>query len=338
MALWGLGFAGADYAATPALAHELLDFFEQRGVTVMGGVPTYWRLGIRDAKPGSQWASVFRRFAIISPWTGNRYGDRTAAVGYARLILAGDVAEAARAGAELVPVVYPGISAHNRDSVSRPGEEQPLNVVPRLGGAFWWTQMKAFHEAGATTFYGAMYDEVDEGTAMYKLAPNATRLPVGPTLLALDADGYALPSDWYLRLAGAATTRLRKGTPFEAVPPLALPGGAEWPPPDGTPLIDALTPAVAAAGQQVTISGAGFGAVQGAGYVSFGDDKTAWGAPGCAATFDLRSWSDGRIVFTVPTPSGPNGIYHVEPGSVATAAVTNAAGRESFPAPLLIGS
>jgi hypothetical protein len=46
---------------------------------------------------------------------------------------------------------------------------------------------------------------VDEGTAMFKLAPDAGSRPVEGDFLTLDADGRALPSDWYLSLAGVAT-------------------------------------------------------------------------------------------------------------------------------------
>jgi hypothetical protein len=57
--------------------------------------------------------------------------------------------------------------------------------------------------------YNAMFDEVDEGTAMYKLTPTKAMAPVDGKTLTLDADGYKLPSDWYLRLAGEASKVLR---------------------------------------------------------------------------------------------------------------------------------
>ena len=53
--------------------------------------------------------------------------------------------------------------------------------------------------------YGAMFDEVDEGAAMFKLAPTAAELPAQDTFVPLNIDGTNLPSDWYLRMAGAAT-------------------------------------------------------------------------------------------------------------------------------------
>lgn len=338
VALWGLGFAGPDYPTTPEVAHGLLDFFERKRVTLMGGVPTYWRQGINDSKSGPEWAAVYRRFAIISPWTVGRYPDVAGAVRYARLVVAADVAEAARVGAELVPVVFPGASNHNQQGVVHPTVPPPaLNRIPRRAGAFWWAQMKAFQEAGAKTVYGAMFDEVDEGTAMFKMAATTAELPVGPSLVPLDADGYGLPSDWYLRLAGAATLRLRGGIAFEPTPPLALPGGAQWPQPVRVPTITSVSPRVASAGQQVTLGGMDFGAGQGRGYVTFADAGTAWGAPECAATFSLSSWSEVQVTLTVPTPSGPDGVYHVVPGTEAIISVTNDGGQKSNDATLTIG-
>ncbi len=62
--------------------------------------------------------------------------------------------------------------------------------------------------------YNAMFDEVDEGTAMYKIAATSNDQPVGVPLVSLDADGTSLPNDWYLRLAGAATQMLRGEIPL----------------------------------------------------------------------------------------------------------------------------
>jgi hypothetical protein len=67
--------------------------------------------------------------------------------------------------------------------------------------------------------YIAMYDEVDEGTAMYKLAPTASEKPVDGKFISADQDGVALPSDWYLRLASATSSILRgKAKNTEAIP------------------------------------------------------------------------------------------------------------------------
>ena len=92
------------------------------------------------------------------------------------------------------------------------------------------------------------------------------------------------------------------------------------------PVATSLSSATASAGQQVTINGSGFGAAQGSGYVAFSDNGINWGAPGNAATFQVDSWSDTAITFTVPTPSGSTSQYYVEPGTYASARVTTSSG------------
>jgi predicted alpha-1,2-mannosidase len=102
------------------------------------------------------------------------------------------------------------------------------------------------------------------------------------------------------------------------------------------PVVDSLSPPTASAGQQVTINGTGFGASQGSGYVQFSDNGINWGAPGNAASLTIDSWSNTSITFTVPTPSGSNGQWHVFPGTNATVAVVPAGGSPSDAAVLQI--
>jgi len=58
-----------------------------------------------------------------------------------------------------------------------------------------------------------MFDEVNEGTAVFKLAENAAQTPTEGKFVTLDADkGYKnIPSDWYLRIIGNATKLVRGG-------------------------------------------------------------------------------------------------------------------------------
>lgn len=53
----------------------------------------------------------------------------------------------------------------------------PLNAIPRLQGRFFWSQITAAKRAGADMLYVAMFDEVDEGTAIFKVTNDP---PVGP--------------------------------------------------------------------------------------------------------------------------------------------------------------
>jgi hypothetical protein len=96
-----------------------------------------------------------------------------------------------------------------------------------------------------------------------------------------------------------------------------------------SPVAASLSPATAAAGQQVTIHGSGFGASQGSGYVTLSDDGTIWGAPGSSNTLPVDSWNDTAITFTVPEPSGASGAVHVDPGTDASVQVVDSSGSAS---------
>jgi hypothetical protein len=96
-----------------------------------------------------------------------------------------------------------------------------------------------------------------------------------------------------------------------------------------TPVITFSSPATPAAGQQVTVTGSGFGAAQGSSYLTFSDNGTNWGAPPDQASFTIDSWSDSAVTFTVPQPSGTNGQWAVTPGTTAHITVTTSAGTSN---------
>ena len=135
--------------------------------------------------------------------------------------------KAARAlGVDYMPVIFPGFSWANLMRARQQPDKALFNQIPRRCGRFYWRQVYNALTAGASMLYGAMFDEVDESTAMFKVQPNAEQSPVrgissGTSFVALDADGCRLPSDWYLRLAGAATATLHDGT--RPLPNLPLP-------------------------------------------------------------------------------------------------------------------
>jgi hypothetical protein len=205
LAIWGLGFR--DRAPTPEQAAELIDFFknnpEQRyRVTLVGGIPARWRTLSRDSQTEDAWTQVYRSFDILSPWTVGRFRDDESTDRFYREEVAPDLMETDRLGLGYLPVVFPGFSWHNMNPTA------PSNPIPRRGGRFFWHQVEQALQAGTTMLYGAMFDEVDEGTAMFKLAPTRDSVPADVPLVTLDADGDHLPSDWYLQLARQAQQRL----------------------------------------------------------------------------------------------------------------------------------
>ena len=212
VAIWGFGFSGR--RDTPAQALAAIQFFKDAGCTVVGGVPAHWRTLKNDAQTNASWTQAFRAFDVISPWSVGRYKDDAGADNFSRSVSVPDLAETKLHGQEYLPVVWPGFSWHNLNGGA-------ANQIPRRGGNFFWRQVFNSVDAGCTMIYGAMFDEVDEGTAMFKLAPTAAQLPAQGNFVPLDADGVKLPSDWYLRLANEAGKMLRGEIPLTNVPPIS---------------------------------------------------------------------------------------------------------------------
>ena len=70
-------------------------------------------------------------------------------------------------GQMFFPVVWPGFTWGNL----KPGDK--FNKIPRRGGAHLWKQVYEFATIwNIDGFYGAMFDEVDEGTAWMKVRSN----------------------------------------------------------------------------------------------------------------------------------------------------------------------
>jgi hypothetical protein len=209
LVIWGLGFT--NHPGIPQQAMDLVNFFEKNPdpihqVTLVGGVPTEWRSLQKDSLSDPGWAKYYCALNVISPWTVDRFKSDVQVDQYkSKMIL--DMAAARHCGAEYMPVVFPGFS--NQNSIGT-----VFNSIPRRGGNLYWRQIYNAVSIDVPMIYNAMFDEVDEGTAMYKLAATGNDQPKGVKLVPLDADGLNLPSDWYLRLAGAATQMLRGEIPL----------------------------------------------------------------------------------------------------------------------------
>jgi len=216
---------------TPAEAAQLIRWFktgapEKYRVTVMGALPGYWRTQGSDTKKEGGWPAVFRSFDVVSAWPVGRFGNEAGAKKWLENVVIPDMQECARLGIDYMPAIYPGYSFHNADP------EKSYNEKPRLGGRFYWSQVNNVVSAHATMIYNAMFDEIDEGTAMYKVSADAARQPVMPAnrqFLPLDADGEKLPSDWYLKLADYAGRALRKEIPATPARPIAMKASEQKP-------------------------------------------------------------------------------------------------------------
>jgi hypothetical protein len=218
VALWGCG--NNDTKPRPTLEDwkKILTFLKNDpasgGVSIMLGIPSFWREQRRDTITDPMLHEVLKLADVISPWTPGRYRTPEAAIQHAQETWQPDVAWCRAQGIDYLPVAFPGFSWHNMKGA-------PLNAIPRLQGRFFWSQVVAAKRAGADMLYVAMFDEVDEGTAIFKVTNNP---PVGDGVRFVTYEG--LPSDHYLRLTGLAGKVIRGELPATEELPLPVPAAA----------------------------------------------------------------------------------------------------------------
>jgi glycoprotein endo-alpha-1,2-mannosidase len=205
VSVWGAGFNdNRKYSLEDV--NKIVDFLkndpEYGGFSVMLGVPTHWRTLNQDTQSNKLLHTIIRKVDIVHPWFVGRYNETT----YPKFkdIIHQDIEWCKQNKVDYVPTVFPGFSWHNMKP------ESPSNQIPRNKGEFYWQQMTGAITSGAEMIYVAMFDEIDEGTAIFKCAHN---VPVGESVFVpIDKE---IPPDYYLRLTGQATKMLRKEIPFQ---------------------------------------------------------------------------------------------------------------------------
>ncbi len=212
VAVWGIGFKdGRDY--TLEECRDLVAALKADGCAVLCGVPTGWRTLDRDAVADPLLHEIVGLCDIVCPWTVGRYRTPEEATRHAERVWRADLAWCRERGIGYLPVVFPGFSWHNLKGGA-------LDQIPRLGGRFLWSQAVGAKRAGAEGAYVAMFDEVDEGTAIFKCID-----PPTPELAKRFVGLEGLPSDHYLRLTGEIGRLLRGERPASDDPPAAKPNG-----------------------------------------------------------------------------------------------------------------
>lgn len=199
VAVWGIGFNDRnkprEYTLTECI--ELIAFLKRQGCAVMLGVPTGWRTLDQDAIADPRLLELCSQVDVISPWTVGRYRDLAEVQRHARDRTKPDVQWCDDRDIDYMPVVFPGFSWHNMK-----GEK--LDSIPRLRGEFLSSQITAARRSGSQMLYVAMFDEVDEGTAIFKCT-NDPPTANGGSFLTYEG----LPTDHYLKLVGRAGKLLR---------------------------------------------------------------------------------------------------------------------------------
>lgn len=195
LSIWGVGFNDKrNYSIEDVdrLVGSLKG--DNNQVSVMLGVPYYWRTLGRDTQSSSALHKLIRKVDIIMPWAVGRYNNKN----YTPKVVEEDVTWCKENGVDYVPLVYPGFTWGNMKKNPR-----LYNQIPRMKGDFLWKQVSGAYQAGATSLYVAMFDEVDEGTAIFKVLEE-DETPLNGELKFLGIE-QGLGSDYYLWLVGQAS-------------------------------------------------------------------------------------------------------------------------------------
>ena len=194
VAVWGIGFNDRRKYGYEQVK-KIIDFLKSEGCSILVGVPTHWRTLTIDAVSDTRLLELVKQADIVHPWLVGRFDNNT----YEpyRKSIEEDIKWCKANGKDYMPVLFPGFSWHNMK------KDAPQNMIPRLGGRFFWKQVKGAVDAGAESLYLAMFDEIDEGTAFFK----CTNTPPVGEISFITYEGEA--PDHYLWLAGEAAKYLR---------------------------------------------------------------------------------------------------------------------------------
>lgn len=211
--LWGVGFNDGRRYNT-AHVSELVDKIKgsRKRVSVMLGVPYYWRSLQNDTENNPKLHELIKKSDIIMPWAVGRYNSNNYST-VAGAQLASDIQWCAANQVDYVPLAFPGFSWGNLKN-----NDDEFNAIPRLKGEFLWKQIAGAKMSGAKSLYVAMFDEIDEGTAIFKCAKeNELPLHGNKRFVGIEED---LDSDYYLWLTGEAGKWFRNEQTYTATKPV----------------------------------------------------------------------------------------------------------------------
>lgn len=226
--LWGVGFNDGrhDTIASPTSAYsmhairQLVRFFKEDpqygGCTVLLGVNYTWRSATNKVFIDDLLFDIIRMSDVVNPWLVGRLSSVNSMSSFGSQIQ-GDLFWCQNNQVEYMPCAFPGFSWINmayRDAT------KSTTIISRDKGNFLWRQFETAVSKGVSQIYATMFDEIDEGTALFKVTntppnningnnePNTTRVGDYPPSVFQTLDG--LSSDYYLWMTGEATRMLRK--------------------------------------------------------------------------------------------------------------------------------
>jgi hypothetical protein len=178
VAIGGVGFAddiAGDDLGYLREAELIIAGLRKRGYGIMMRVPALWRvfrgsMTLQETALQARFLDICQSVDIIMPWHVGAYREASYVGGNWPQKVADDMQGCRDHNLEYVLVIFPGFSRANLKG----GEDGSCR--PRNQGAFYWLQASSAVNVGADMIYGAQFDEMDEGTQIFK---SAQRVPIG---------------------------------------------------------------------------------------------------------------------------------------------------------------
>ena len=208
--VWGVGFDDKRKYGFKE-ADIIIDGLNKKGYSVMLGVRTYWREFGFDAIKSDSLHTLIKKCAIVAPWFVGRYDGKE----YPKFhqTIADDIAWCKKNNIDYVPLAFPGFSWRNMNGPN-------ARTIDRENGNFFWQQVAGAKAAGAEMLYIAMFDEMNEGTSIFKCLTK-NNLPLNPKGFFVEIDD-SLGTDYYLWLAGQAANWFHGSKKYSNVKPQRL--------------------------------------------------------------------------------------------------------------------
>jgi hypothetical protein len=200
LVIWGIGFTDHPPDTTDQ-AIAIINYFKNTAnVYLVGGVPYYWLTSNQDSKPG--YLPVYNQFNAVSPWAVGRFPDNATFDSKYTTVIVPDKQYTDSHNMGYAPVIFPGFSWSNL--MKNPSI---INQIPRAGGGFFNHQAQRHLTLKPSWIYLAMFDEVNEGTALYKVVSQKSQTPTNAAFTYQSIDGITLPSDAYLTFSSQLTSK-----------------------------------------------------------------------------------------------------------------------------------
>jgi hypothetical protein len=181
---------------------SVINWFKARGCYVIGSPQHNFAVD-------TAYQTAYNACNMIMPWqVGRSTGTNF------QTIYASDLAYCNAHGIDYQADVHPGSAFYNTT-----GNTIRKNQVPRAHGDFMWSQFAGAKNAGVSSIYISMFDEMNEATAILNSAEDANDLPAGNYFLSMDADGAHVSADFYLRLVRDGSKMIKGLIPYTATHP-----------------------------------------------------------------------------------------------------------------------